>query len=199
MWINFPRIEGSTRDVKVQRRQEPQADQTTAAAVCQAQYRRRHVAQSPLLYHTHGTINRSTLPSQVLRFSGQKLHSLLSDCCRISLCGNRRKKVLSAPNIRVHGENILRQLGSLQRRTSMPIMPKRSFVLCAANVPPFAVRPICMPKPPQDCRGCYGCTGSCTISFGSILPPEQFPRSLWASSRGGCPCRKFSRFKWHKR
>ena len=88
--INFPRVEGSTKDVKVQRPQEPQADQTTATAVCQAQHRRRCVAQSPLLNHPRGTINRSTLPSQVLRFSGQKLHSLLSDCCRISLCGNRR-------------------------------------------------------------------------------------------------------------
>src|SRR6266487_4470847 len=54
------------------------------------------------------------------------------------------------------------------------------------------------PKQPRDCRGCYGCTGWCTISFGSILPPEKFPLSLWASSRGGCLYMKFSRFKWHK-
>src|SRR6516164_7050528 len=53
----------------------------------------------------------------------------------------------------------------------MPIMPKRSGVPCGENVPPFDERPIRMPKPPQDCRGCYGCTGSCTISFGSILLP----------------------------
>src|SRR2546422_6870658 len=68
--------------------------------------------------------------------------------------------------------------GSLQRRISMPIMPKRSGVPCAANVPPFAARPTCMPKQPQDCRGCYGCTGWCTISFVFILPPEKFPQSL---------------------
>src|SRR4030095_15366263 len=78
------------------------------------------------------------------------------------------KKVESAPNIRAHGKNILRQLVPLQRRTSMPIMPKRSFVHCAANVLLFAVRPICMPKPPRDCGGCYGCTGWCIISCGSI-------------------------------
>src|SRR4029453_2754420 len=113
--------------------------------------------------------------------------------------GHKRiKKVESAPNIRVHGESILRQLGSLQRRISMPIMPKRSLVLCAANVPPFDARPICMRNPPRDCRGSYGCTGSCTISFGFILPPEKFLLSLWASSRDVCLCRKFSRFKWHK-
>src|SRR5216684_2111988 len=51
-------------------------------------------------------------------------------------------------------------------------------VACAANVPPFAARPTCMPKPPWDCRGCYGCTGSCTISFVFILPPEKFQQSL---------------------
>ena len=39
----------------------------------------------------------------------------------------RIKKVESAPNIRAHGRNILRQLALLQRLTSMPIMPKRSF------------------------------------------------------------------------
>src|SRR2546427_10612773 len=91
------------------------------------------------------------------------------------------KKVESDPNIRVHGGNILRQLVPLPRRISMPIMPKRSGVPCGENVPPFEERPIHMPKPPQDCRGCYEYTGSCTISFGSILPPEKFPRSLWAS------------------
>ena len=85
----------------------------------------------------------------------------------------------------------------LQRRISMPIMPQRSGVPCAENVPPFDERPIRMPKQPQDCRGCYGCTGWYTIFFGSILPSEKFPRSLWASSRGGCRCRKFSRFKWY--
>src|SRR5882762_435 len=111
----------------------------------------------------------------------------------------RIKKVQSDPNTRVHGGNILRQLVPLPRRISMPIMPKRSGVPCGENVPPFEERPIRMPKPPQDCRGCYGSTGSCTISFGSILPPEKFPLSPWAYSRGGCPCRKFSRFKWHKR
>src|SRR5713226_1801606 len=88
------------------------------------------------------------------------------------------KKVASASNIRAHGGNILTQPVPLQRRTSMPIIPKRSGVPCAANVPPFAARPTCMPKPPWDCRGCYGCTGSCTISFGFILPPEKFPQSL---------------------
>src|SRR5215831_6899026 len=71
----------------------------------------------------------------------------------------RIKKVESAPHIRVHGESILRQLGSLQRRISMPIMPKRSLVLCAANVLPFDARPICMRNPPRDGRGSYGCTG----------------------------------------
>src|SRR5712691_11424636 len=74
----------------------------------------------------------------------------------------------------------------------MPIMPKRSLVPCGENVPPFEERPIRMPKQPRDCRGCYGCTGWCTISFGSILPPEKFPLSLWASSRDVCLCRKFS-------
>src|SRR5712691_420881 len=107
----------------------------------------------------------------------------------------RIKKGESAPNIRVPGENILRQLVPLQRRISMPIMPKRSGVPCAENVPPFDERPIRMPKQPRDCRGCYGCTGWYTIFFGSILPSEKFPRSLWASSRGGCLCRKCSRFK----
>ena len=110
----------------------------------------------------------------------------------------RIKKVESAPNIRAHGRNILRQRGPLQRRTSMPIIPKHSLVPCAANVPPFAARPTCMPKQPRDCRGCYMSIGWCTISFRFILPPEKFPRSLWASSRGGCRCRNFSRFKWHK-
>ena len=88
--IDFPRVERSTRDVKVQRPQEPQADQTTATAVCQAPHRRRCVAQSPWLNHPRDTINRLTWPSHVLRFSGQKLRSLLPDCCRISLRGNRR-------------------------------------------------------------------------------------------------------------
>src|SRR5262249_11510642 len=74
--------------------------------------------------------------------------------------GHKRiKKGVSAPNIRVHGENILRQLVPLQSWTSMPIMPKPSLVPCAANVPPFAARPTCMPKPPRDCRGCYEYTG----------------------------------------
>src|SRR5215470_2968148 len=89
----------------------------------------------------------------------------------------RIKKVESAPNIRAHGRNILRQLGPLQRRTSMPIMPKRSLVPCAGNVHPFEERPICMPKPPQDCSGCYECTGGCTIFFGSILPSAKYPLS----------------------
>src|SRR4029434_2327986 len=110
----------------------------------------------------------------------------------------RIKKVESAPNIRVHGGNILRPLVPLQRRTSMPIMPKRSLVPCAANVPPFDGRPICMRNQPRGCRGCYVFTGWCTISFVSILPPEKFLLSLWASSRDVCQCRKFSRFKWHK-
>ena len=108
------------------------------------------------------------------------------------------KKGESDPNISVHGENILRQLVPLQRRTSMPIMPKRSGVPCAEDVPPCEERPICMPNQPRDCRGCYVFTGWCTIFFVSILPSEKFPRSLWAYSRGGCLCMKFSRFKWHK-
>src|SRR2546426_4241823 len=108
------------------------------------------------------------------------------------------KKVESDPNIRVHGGNILRQLVLLKRRISMPIMPKRSLVPCAENVPPFDERPIHMPNQPRDCRGCYGCTGWCTIFFVSILPPEKFPLSPWAYSRGGCLCRKCFRFKWHK-
>src|SRR6266498_5747713 len=90
------------------------------------------------------------------------------------------KKVESDLNIRVHGGNILRQLGQLQRLISMPIMPKRSLVPFAENVQPFEERPIRMPKQPRDCRGCYGCTGWCTIFFVSILPLEQFPLSLWA-------------------
>src|SRR4029434_389269 len=93
----------------------------------------------------------------------------------------RIKKGESAPNIRVPGENILRQLVPLPRRISMPIMPKPSLVPCAANVPPFAARPTCMPKPPRDCRGCYGCTGGCTIFCVCILPPEKSPLSLWVS------------------
>src|SRR6516165_11241996 len=88
--IDFPRVEESTRDVNVQIPQEPQADQTTANAVCQARHRRRSVAQSPLLNHPCGKINRSTLLAQVIRFSGQKLRSLIPDCCRISLRGNQR-------------------------------------------------------------------------------------------------------------
>src|SRR2546422_4268240 len=40
----------------------------------------------------------------------------------------RTKKVESAPNIRVHGWNILRQLVQLKRLISMLIMPKRSLV-----------------------------------------------------------------------
>src|SRR2546427_5742405 len=83
----------------------------------------------------------------------------------------RIKKGESDPNISVHGENILRQLVPLQRWTSMPIMPKRSGVPCADNVPPFDERPIRMPKQPQDCRGCYGCIGWCTIFCVSILLP----------------------------
>jgi hypothetical protein len=62
----------------------------------------------------------------------------------------RIKKVESAPHIRAHGGNILTQLVPLQRLTSMPIIPKRSGVPCAENVPPFEERPICMPKPPQE-------------------------------------------------
>src|SRR5215470_10415387 len=88
------------------------------------------------------------------------------------------KKVASAPNIRARGRNILRQLVSLQRRTSMPIMPKRSLVPCAANVPPFAARPTCMPKPPRDCRGYYMSIGWCTIFFVFIVPHAKFPQSL---------------------
>jgi hypothetical protein len=75
-----------------------------------------------------------------------------------------RRKVASAPNIRVPGGNILRQRGSVQRQISMPIMPKRSLGPCAANGPPCAARPTGMPQPPRDCRGCYGCTGWCPIS-----------------------------------
>src|SRR5215510_6472739 len=69
---DFPRVEGSPSDVKAQSPQEPQADQTTADAVCQARHRRRSVAQNPLLNYPLGKINRSTLPSQVIRFAGQK-------------------------------------------------------------------------------------------------------------------------------
>src|SRR2546426_1092854 len=91
----------------------------------------------------------------------------------------RIKKVESAPNIKVHGGSTLRPCVRLQRRISMPIMPKRSGVPCGEHGPPFEERPICMPKQPRDCRGCYVFTGWCTIFFGSILPPEQFPLSLW--------------------
>src|SRR5712691_347193 len=110
----------------------------------------------------------------------------------------RIKKVESDPNIRVHGESTLRQLVRLQRRISMPIMLKPSLVHCGANVPPFGARPICMPNPSQDCSGFYMSIGWCTIFFVSILLPGKFPLSPWAYSRGGCLCRKFSRFKWHK-
>src|SRR5438132_5331981 len=75
------------------------------------------------------------------------------------------KKVESDPNIRVPGGNTLRQLVPLQRLTSMPIMPKRSLVHCAENVPPFGARPICMPNPPQDCSGFYMSIGWCTIDI----------------------------------
>src|SRR5438093_5139515 len=89
------------------------------------------------------------------------------------------KKVESDPNIRVPGGNTLRQLVPLQRLTSMPIMPKRSLVHCAENVPPFGARPICMPNPPQDCSGFYMSIGWCTIFSVSILLPEKFLLSLW--------------------
>jgi tetratricopeptide (TPR) repeat protein len=61
--------------------------------VYQARHRRRSVAQNPLLNYPLDKINRATLPSQVIRFSGQKLRSLIPDCCRISLRGNRRRIV----------------------------------------------------------------------------------------------------------
>src|SRR5215475_3000055 len=106
-------------------------------------------------------------------------HSKEGCTSELRIKGHKRiKKVESDPNIRAHGRNILRQRGPLQRRTSMPIIPKHSLVPCAANVPPFAARPTCMPKQPRDCRGYYGCTGSCTISFVFILPPEKFLQSL---------------------
>jgi hypothetical protein len=107
-------------------------------------------------------------------------------------------KVVSAPNIRVHGEHSLRQRVPWPRRISMPIMPQRSGGPCAAHGLPVDGRPRGMPKQPRDGRGCDGCTGWCTIGVGSIVPSEKFPRSLWASSRGGCRCRQFSRFTWHK-
>jgi hypothetical protein len=88
--IDFPCVGGSTSAVHAQSPQEPQADQTTADVVGQARPRRRSVAQNPLLHYPLGKINRSTLPSQVSRFSGQKLRGLISDCCRISLRGNQR-------------------------------------------------------------------------------------------------------------
>src|SRR5215813_3356327 len=88
--INFPRVEGSRSDVNAQSPQEPQADQTPTDTVCQVCPRRCRVAQNPLLNYPLGTINRSTLPSQVIQFSGQKLRSLLPACCRISPHGNRR-------------------------------------------------------------------------------------------------------------
>src|SRR5215510_15867535 len=53
-------------------------------------HRRRSVAQSPWVNNPLGKINRSTFQSQVIRFSGQKLRSLIPDCCRISLRRNRR-------------------------------------------------------------------------------------------------------------
>ena len=62
--------------------------------MCQARHRHRRVAPSPRLYHPRGKINRSTWQSQVIRCSGQKLRSLIPDCCRISLRGNRRKTLL---------------------------------------------------------------------------------------------------------
>src|SRR4029434_7916104 len=82
--VDFPRVEASTSDVNAQSPQGPQADQTTADAVYQARHRRRSVAQNPLLHYPLGKINRSTLPSQAIRFSGQKLRGPIPDCCRIS-------------------------------------------------------------------------------------------------------------------
>src|SRR2546427_9091829 len=78
------------------------------------------------------------------------------------------KKVESASNIRAHGGNILTQPVPLQRLPSMPIIPKRSGVPCAENVPPFAERPICMPKPDS-------LSGPLLVSFFSIT----LNRSSW--------------------
>src|SRR2546425_12034796 len=89
----------------------------------------------------------------------------------------RIKKDPSDPNIRVHGGSTLRQRVRLQRRISMPIIPKRSLVHCGENVQPFGARPICMPNPPRDCSGFYMSIGWCTIFFVSILPPAKF--LLW--------------------
>jgi hypothetical protein len=50
-----------------------------------------------LLNHPHGKINRSTLQSQGIRFSGQKLRGLIPDCCRILLRGNRRFTLFGIP------------------------------------------------------------------------------------------------------
>jgi len=105
--IDFPRVEGSTSDVNAQSPQEPQADQTTADAVCQARHRRHSVAQNPLLNYPLGKINRSTLPSQVIRFSGQKLRSLIPDCCRISLRGNRRSQLFDPFALLVRNEAVI--------------------------------------------------------------------------------------------
>src|SRR5215468_1312880 len=92
----------------------------------------------------------------------------------------RIKKVESDPNIRVHGGSILRQLVRLQRRISMPIMPKPSLVPCGAHVPPFGARPIRMPNLPKDCSGFYMSIGWYTIFFVPILPPTKFLLWLWA-------------------
>src|SRR4029453_18382803 len=88
--IDFPRVEGSTRDVNAQSPQEPQADQTTADAVSSRDTALVASLTTPCSTTALGKINRSTLPSQAIRFSGQKLRSLIPDCCRISLRGNRR-------------------------------------------------------------------------------------------------------------
>src|SRR5215469_8585688 len=88
-------------------------------------------------------------------------HSKEECTSELRIKGHKRiKKVASAPNIRAHGRNILRQLGPLPRRTSMPIIPKHSLVPCAASVRPFEERPICMPKPHRIAETVTGVLGN---------------------------------------
>src|SRR4030095_12228869 len=100
--IDFPRVEGSTRDVNAQ---SPKSHRQSKRLPTLCIRRDTAVAASlktPCSTTALGKRNRSTLPSQVIRFSGQKLRSLIPDCCRISLRGNPRRRQLFAKST-AHG------------------------------------------------------------------------------------------------
>src|SRR5438477_10341372 len=67
----------------------------------------------------------------------------------------RIKKAPSDPNIKVRGQNTLKQTVRLPSQTFMPIMPKHSLVRFAESAPPFGEKPICTPKQPRDYNGFY--------------------------------------------